>query len=309
MNNKVLALFLIFSLLFVAAQCGTTTPKDTATTFIGGSNGVEIAFKETAPIAEFQQTDSVPLTVVLKNKGESDLITGAAKVKLFWVNLDSFSIATNTYKGTSGPLKKVSSISPEGSEQEVNFENIKYKLQIPGNEVNYALKAKVCYPYETDTFASLCIRSKLLEKEVGCTLDEGKNAERIKTGDVSSAPIQVTSLTEKTRGSDQVQFAIKIENKGTGKVYTANSDCEALDKDTIKKLDSENKISYEITNPAGVKCGSSETNKGDITLVNNAYTLNCWKTVDSVYEDKLNLKLNYVYISDTTKNIKIFKTI
>lgn len=305
MNKKLLALFLIVSLFFMAAQCGTTTKKESTGTFTGGSKGIEISFKDTAPVSEFQQSDSVPITIVLKNSGEFDLGIGTAKAKIFGVNLDNFGIATKTYKGSTGPLKGVSAINPEGSQQEINFGNMKYKIEIPGNEVKYPLKAKVCYPYETKTFSTVCMRSKSLESETGCSLDK----EKIVSGDVSSGPIQVTSLMEETRGSEQVKFSIKIENKGSGEVYSANSDCETLDKDTIKKLDNKNKINYEIINPQGVKCGSSESNKGEITLVNNVYTLTCWKTVDSVIEDKLNIKLDYVYISETTKEIKVYKTI
>lgn len=304
MSKKLLALFLIVSLTFMAAAC-TTQTKESTGTFIGGAKGIDISFKETAPVSEFQQSDSVPVTIILKNTGEYDLGTGVAKVKIFGVNLDNFGIITKTYKSASGPLKGVSSINPEGSMQEVKFENMKYKIDIPGNEVTYPLKAKVCYPYETKTFSTVCMRSKSLESETGCSLDK----EKIVSGDVSAAPVQVTSLMEETRGSDQVKFTIKIENKGSGEVYAANSDCEAMDKDSIKKLDNKNKISYEIVNPQGVKCGSSESNKGEITLVSNIYTLTCWKTVDSVIEDKLNIKLNYIYISETTKDIKIYKTI
>lgn len=310
MNKQIIALFLICSLLFISAECSSTAKRPTTSGgFISGTQGVTIAFKETAPVSEFQQKDNVGVTLILKNLGESDLAAGSAKVKLFGVNLDNFGITTKTYKGTSLPLRAVSNLNPEGSEQEVSFGNINYKLDIPSENVVYTLQAKVCYPYETKTFVNVCMRSKSLEKEVGCSLAEGKSGERIVAGDVSAAPIQVTSITEETRASDQVKFAIKIENKGNGKVYATNSDCESLDKDPIKKLDNENKIAYEIVNPTGVKCGSSETNKGEVTLVNNVYTLNCWKTIDSVYEDKLNIKLNYVYISDVSKDIKIFKTL
>ncbi|MDD5650350.1 MAG: hypothetical protein PHF86_08040 [Candidatus Nanoarchaeia archaeon] len=309
MDKKFIVLLLICSILFIGASCQTGTNTNTQGVFISGIKGIDISFKETAPVSEFQQKDSVPVVLILKNLGGYDLGAGSAKAKLFGVNLDNFGITTKTYKGTSLPLKGVSTLNPEGSEQEVNFGNMNYKLEVPGESVPYTFKAKVCYPYETKTYVNVCMRSKELEKEVGCALAEGKNGERIKSGDVSAGPIQVTSITEETRGNNQVKFAIKIENKGNGKVYAINSDCETMDKDTIKKLDSENKITYEITNPVGIQCGSAETNKGEVTLVNNVYTLNCWKTIDSVYEDKLNIKLDYVYISDTSKDIKIFKTL
>lgn len=311
MDKKNLALVLVFSIMFMAAQCGTTQQTTKGGTFIGGTDGVKISFKSTM-VSEFQQSDSVPVNIVLTNKGENDLGIGEAKVKLFGVDLANFGLSgAKTYKGTSGALKKVSSINPEGSEQEINFGSMKYIQQVVGNDISYTLRAKVCYPYKTYVFSGVCMTSKALET-VGtgtCSL----TGEKIAKGDVSSAPIQITSITEETRGSDQIKFNIKIENKGDGNVYSATSNCNDLE-DTIKALDNKNKVTYEIIAPSDIKCGSAEASKGEFTLVADSkgatsYTLTCWKSVSDVYEDKLNIQLSYIYISETTKQIKIYKTL
>lgn len=307
MNKKAVALFLALSLLFIAAACGQTEKK-AGGTFSGGSDGILISFKETAPVSEFQQKDSVPVTATLKNKGEFDLNSGEAKAKLFGLNLDNFGLSTaKTYKGSTGALKGVSSINPEGSEQEIGFGDLKYKLDMSGNEISYTLKAKVCYPYQTKTLTQVCMRSKQLETVDTTTCSLGK--EKIVSGDVSSAPVQITSIMEETRGSDQVKFSVKIENKGGGKIYALGSNCDELDKDVIKAQDKENKVTYEVANPTDIKCGSSESSRGEVTLANNQYTLTCWKTLSDVHVDTLNIKLSYVYVSETSKAIKIFKTL
>lgn len=318
MDKKILASLLVFSIMFIAAQCGTTQPTNTGGTFSGGTNGVKVSFKDTM-VSEFQQSDSVPVNVVLTNKGENGLNAGDAKVKLFGLNLVNFGLTSaGLYKGTSGELKGVSSINPEGSEQEVSFGNMKYNQQVLGNDVTFSLatnnplRAKVCYPYKTNSLSNVCIKSEALGRAVtgSCSLD----GEKLAKGDVSSAPIQITSITEKTRGSDQVQFNIKIENKGDGDVYSINSNCEELDKDSIKALDNKNKITYEIVAPINVKCGSAEASKGEITLIAGdkgatSYTLTCWEKVTDIYSDQLSIKLSYMYISQTTKDIKIYKTL
>lgn len=321
MDKRILALIIVISIMFMAAQCGTTQPTNTGGTFSGGTNGVKISFKDTM-VSEFQQSDSVPVTVVLINKGENSLNAGDAKVKLFGLNLANFGLTSaGLYKGTSDALKGVSSINPEGSEQDVSFGNMKYNQQIPGEYITFSqsnsnpnpLRAKVCYPYKTNVLSNVCIRSEALGRaaETGsCSLD----GEKVVKGDVSSAPIQITSITEKTRGSDQVQFNIKIENKGDGDVYSVNSNCEELDKDSIKALDNKNKITYEIVAPTDVKCGSAEASRGEFTLIAGdkgatSYTLTCWKKVTDIYSDQLSVKLSYVYISQTTKDIKIYKTL
>lgn len=312
MNKKILALVLVFSIMFMAAECGKTQTKVTGGTFISGTDGVKISFKDTM-VSEFQQSDSVPVNIILQNKGENDLIAGEAKVKLFGVDLANFGLSSaKSYKGTSGALKKVSSINPEGSEQEVNFGNMKYAQQVVGSDISYTLRAKVCYPYKTEVLAGVCMTSKEFEKvETGiCSLA----GEKIVKGDVSSAPVQITSITQETRGSEQVKFSVKIENKGDGNIYSITSNCDELDKDSIKALDKKNKVTYEVLAPRDVKCGSAEASKGEITLVAGekgatSYTLTCWKNVDDVYEDKLNIRLSYIYISETTKEIKIYKTL
>ena len=312
MDKKILALVLVFSIMFMGAQCSTTQQTNTGGTFIGGTEGIKISFKDTM-VSEFQQSDSVPVNVVLNNKGENDLGIGDAKVKLFGVDLSNFGLTSaGTYKGTSGLLKKVSSINPEGSEQEINFGDMKYAQQVVGNDISYTLRAKVCYPYKTNALSGVCMTSQALSK-VGtniCSL----SGEKVAKGDVSSAPIQITSITEETRGSDQVKFNIKIENKGDGEVYSVTSNCDGLDKDSIKALDNKNKISYNIVAPTDIKCGSDETSRGEITLVADSkgatsYTLTCWKPVSDVYEDKLNIQLSYIYVSQSTKAIKIYKTL
>jgi len=312
MNKKVLALMIVFSIMFIAVQCGKTQTKTTGGTFISGTDGVKISFKDTM-VSEFQQSDSVPVNVILQNKGENDLIAGEAKVKLFGVDLANFGLSSaKSYKGTTGALKGISSINPEGSEQEVNFGNMKYAQQVVGSDISYTLRAKVCYPYKTNALSGVCMTSKEFEKvETGiCSL----SGEKITKGDVSSAPVQITSITEETRGSEQVKFNIKIENKGDGNIYSITSNCDELDKDSIKALDKKNKVSYEVLAPTNVKCGSAEASKGEITLVAgdkgaSSYTLTCWKTVDDIYEDKLNIRISYIYISETSKQIRIYKTL
>src|SRR3989338_9079916 len=88
-------LYLIFVsalLLLVGCQNGDKQPVKTGT-FFGGTDGVSISFVEIFPPTKIDQNDVIPVKVLLENKGEYDLVTGAAKAKIFGVPLQNFGLS------------------------------------------------------------------------------------------------------------------------------------------------------------------------------------------------------------------------
>jgi len=177
------------------------------------------------------------------------------------------------------------------------------------NSEDFTFRARVCYPYQTRVLSNVCIASALaLESnaDVACNIE----GEKIKSGDVSAGPIQVTSVTEETRGSDQIRFDLKIENKDTGEVFNPAITCEELENDVVK-LSNENKVKIEIINPLGISCDFKDkepSNEGVVELKMGKAELSCWMDVnDEPYVDKLNLKLDYVYRDDTLTSVRIFE--
>lgn len=306
MNKKLVIGILLIIVMFTSAECGKK--QDTsAGAFLGGTNGVVMSFKETAPTDAFQVDDTVPVKVVLENKGEYNLNPGDAKVRIFGINPTNFNLEeASKYVSLKSSLKGADKeFFPEGGVQELDLGEIKYKLDVLGQE-NHVLRARLCYPYQTNGIVNICVKSSLLEEtEEGiCSID----GEKIVSGDISSGPVQVTSITEETRGRNQVKVNIKLENKGGGKIYSINDDCQDLEENSIKKIDSENKVIVKVLEPDKIKCGPEESSEVEVTLRDGQYTLTCWKDVDNAYETKLKLELDYLYVSEISKELTIYSS-
>lgn len=299
-------ILIFLSLLLVLSGCSQQNTTKTGA-FLGGTNGVSIELVNLAPPSQFSQNDSVKIKVLLKNNGETKVATGNAKARIFGVELSNFGL-TQGYRSTLGPLEGQGEFTKEGGQQEIDFGNIKYKLPIINSDV-FTLRARLCYPYQTKASVDVCITSSL-SQESGVQICD-VTGEKIGAGSVSGAPIQITSITEQTRSSDQVRFDIIIENKGKGEVYPVTSRCEDLD-DEIKRVEVKNKLNVKVNSPVGVLCSfrSGEPSaEGVVTLDSTGKeTLSCWKNVDETVEDKLSLTLNYVYRDQATKQVTIYQS-
>ncbi len=314
MNRGVLmkyySLFLALVLIIIlsgASGCQTTTTTPKTGTFIGGTDGVSVSFVNLAPPSSFTQTDSARLKVLLTNKGETPIQTGNAKVRIFGITVANFGL-TDAYKSTLGPLEAEGEFTATGGEQEIDFGQIHYTPDII-NQETFTIRARLCYPYQTIAKTDVCIQSLITQESQGeiCTLTD----EKVVEGSVSAAPIQITSILEQTRGNDQVRFDIKIENKGTGELFSIEDKCEDLDDDFIR-FDSKNKIKVKIRSPIDVKCGfrtGEPSSEGVVTLDETGVaTLSCWKNVDEPVVDKLDIQLDYLYRDQVTKDITIFQS-
>lgn len=304
MKKSYIFAILVIPLLFLAG-C-TKEEKGKVGTFFGGIDGVSIEFEQLAPPSKFEQDDSVSIRTVLKNKGEFDLQSGKAKARIFGINLNTFGL-TDQYKGTSGPLRGRGEFSEQGGEQIVDFGNARYNQPVI-NSQDFTIRAKVCYPYQTKGLVNVCI-TPLIAKESDksvCSIEEQK----IKKGDISSGPVQVTSVTEEIRGSDQVRFNIEIQNQGKGDVFMPEIECEKLE-EAAARISNKDKVEVQILNPADVQCdfrASDLSNKGVVELVNGKQVVSCFTTARDSYEDKLNIRLNYVYLDETSVPVTIFES-
>ena len=295
----------LLTLLLIFSGCAKKDNGEKTTPFYGGTGGVSVEFKKIAPPDKFNQGEEVPVVVSLKNSGEYDIVTGNAKAEIYGINLELFNLAKG-YKGTNGILRGKGEFNTEGGEREISFGNLKYNEDVI-NSRDFTIRARVCYPYQTKTDIPVCIKSSLSEEagESVCSVE----GEKVTPGMVSSAPVQAVSITEKTRGSDQVRFDLKIENKGTGKVYSSDTTCEELS-DEGTQQNKADKIFLEVTNPLGVNCGfrsGEDSNKGFIELDNNIETISCWMDTEDTYTDTLRLTLSYLYTDTTSKQVTIFE--
>src|SRR3989344_7074481 len=220
-TQSIIVTLLLASLILFGGQCAQKE-KAAEGPFFGGNKGIDLSFVSGAPPSEFSQGESVPLKLRLLNSGETIVKAGEAKVKVFGIYTPSFGIS-DQYRATQGDLLGMSPLIKEGGEQEVELDNIRYTLPVANFE-DFDLRSKVCYPYKTRSQVKICMGS-LLEQERGGEQVCALTGEKLKTGSVSAAPVQITSITQEPYSTNQVLFKVTIENKGKGEVYNIDSTC------------------------------------------------------------------------------------
>lgn len=290
-----------FLLLLVVAGCESNDKPVDTLRFRGDPEGISLSFASAKPLTEFNIGDSVPVEVILRNGGEHDIAVGDAKVKLGGINLATFDLPAG-YEPTNGPLRGLSQLVSDPGEQRISFGEMKYKGDILSGSSPFRVNANVCYPYQTNVETSICVSSSSFVETGGNSVCDVEG-EKIVSGDVSSAPVQVTSLTEKHFGSDKIKITIDVKNVGTGKVYSPTAECDSLGDEGIIAID---------LFPNDIQCFdfiSGEPNDhGEIRLTDGSKTLDCRRTVASGdnFEDKLLIRLNYIYTNSVSKDFTIF---
>lgn len=307
-GSKFMIIGMLLVLVIFAAGCGPTTDvSGRQGIFFGGSDGVSIEFVDASPPSQINQGQVVPVKVLLRNQGETDLAAGVAKVKLFGINLDDYGLSDKYFSSIS-ELKGKDDLNPEGRQQEVSLGTLQYNKEVINTEPA-RLRAKVCYPYQTLVKADVCLKSASAREsgsgEGICDIAGNK----ITSGSVSSAPIQVISLTEKEWGNNQLRFEIIIQNNKGGDVYSREISCEDIE-DSSKKMNNKNKLKLEISSPNNVICSfnDAESNEGIVKLDDSGKaTLLCEKTVSDVYEQKMDITLDYLYVDSIKKDLTIYE--
>ncbi len=221
--NQYLLINLIISIFAIAACTPTDQqePKSGKSPFIGGQKGIVAEFREfgildKADIEEIFSSESFPIEVVLKNKGEQDVEPGDVRVSLSGINLADFSGIPNRELQNSDKIEKVSDVNEEGDEEVLDFtpgdDNARYQPKILGNSVDITVVGNVVYHYKTfATVTKVCFKGDLKDKTF-CEVDEEK------TVFSSSAPIQVRGVRERPSGTGLISLEFEVENVGQGRV-------------------------------------------------------------------------------------------
>lgn len=303
--SKYSFLVLIIAILIIGG-CNSNKNKSVGQ-YLSGIDGIKISFSPAAPTSSFNQGDSVPVKVVLTNEGESEVAAAKAQVKIFGIPHSTFGIS-DQYKPTSGSLLPKSFDRSQGGEQNVDMGSMSYNLDVVNFE-KFDLQANVCYDYYTKADINVCITSVDIQQSTatqGCTVASGNTIERISKGDVSSAPVQITSLKEDLRGSNEILLTLLLENKGTGKIYKIDNECSDLDKP--ESLDLVDMVKLDVPTTFSCALIDSNSNSGYVRLKGGKATVNCRRTVTEAngFTEKFKATLSYKYISTTSKVITIY---
>jgi len=300
--KQFLLISLSITLLLFMGACEKTPTQQGP--YIGGITGVSVEFMTSAPPSQFSQGESVPVTVIVKNQGEENIIKGNTQVRIYGIKPENFGLSSK-YVGTPGDLLGKGSTA-EGGNQRIDFGSMKYNIDVVNSE-DFTMRARVCYPYKTRGKIDICVKS-VVAQESGdsvCALA----GEKVTKGSVSSGPVQITSVKETTRASSEVRFDITIENKGPGEVFTPEMQCEDYENDDFR-LSKKDFVGVKITNPVGVKCSfidGVEDSEGQINLLLGKDILTCWVNAEEAYQDKLDIALSYYYFDKAAKSVTIFE--
>ena len=326
MRKYALGVLILFVVLLVNGQEGcqrTGGEGDLGTgPYVGGNDGLNIEFLDDAPpLGGNFQGDPIPIEVELINNGEQEVPNGAATVSLIG------SIVGGAFVDSATVPKPITSASATNSGE---FDKIRDSGDVPdsvfvslgsaalsdsepiGPSWSPNIRAQVCYPYATYVqIDDLCIPGE--RRETGSTECEVDNAENlVSKGDVSAAPLQVSSLIE-SRTGDGIRVKLDIENQGGGTVVTTSRLCSATTAVTLAERDL-----VHVSVPTGYNCvfkdgatgdGTTPMNAGTVELRNDKGRLRCTKTLGSTagrsYLDRFTATLTYNYIEETAKTILI----
>lgn len=312
MKKELFVMSLIFLLLIVGAQQGCERePTGKENPFVGGTDGILIDFVEGAPPPEvFDQGHPFEIVVRLKNKGEADVKKYEGRVDISGISKQDFGgIYTLPFpEDLSGTYKNPEGDVVDGTTTYLTFRTFKHTRALPGN-VQFTVRADVCYKYGTKAVTRLCIREEILEygEEAVCEVDEEKIIYS------SGSPIQITGFKQSVGGKNKLSFTFRISHKGVGAIYSPKGKlCET---DLAKR--NEVRVVVE-TKMSGIRCDTlreSDVKKGRVegyvTLYEESASVTCTQPIPSeeaakAYEKPItiNLEFDYKHHIDTPLLVK-----
>ncbi len=319
LNNSRRFLFvslLVIALLALSAcEGGSKTKgrssKDVQGIFLGGSEGVTLSFEENSPPATIfaSSGQSFDIGVVLKNNGESAIAANQAKVKISGLNPSDLDLK-NPVLSISEEIGKREKTA-EGSEITppdvyARFPGLQYKVALPqGASKDVDLRAELCYPYETNVVAELCV----LENPLGPNPEDKvcNFQETVPTAN-SGSPLRVSQIKENGR-NDEIQFVFTLAHDSAGDegkiLYKDGTDCFSDDTATVQRARNLVRVAVDTLGKLqGLKCaGFTETvsdTAGYFKLPNDGKpsSLVCKfpvKNVNTDFSEFININLKYQY--------------
>ena len=310
MRKYFLVVLLLAVTLMISGQQGCTTGGSDNVgegPYVGGNDGLEIIFLNDAPpLSGNFQGDPVPLEVELINHGETEIASGVAVVNLIGTVMGGAFTLTNTagQQSNVGLIDRIRDSADVPDSDFVNLGTATLKDSEPiGPSWSPNIRAQVCYPYSTSLqIDDLCIPGERSETgTVECEIDSAENL--VDKGDVSGAPVTVTSLVEGRTGTG-VRVTLDIENVGGGTVV--NAPCSDATNVAL-----ENRDSVTVAVPSGYSClfsdGTSGTT-GTVKLRSNKGRLRCTNDIGGTgrsYTDRFTATLTYNYVEETGKTVLI----
>jgi len=291
--------FILVTALFLTGceQAEETTVLDGP--YVGGSEGLKFSFQEYEPpqtVLDDSQEDFF-ITLVVKNMGEYTIPEEGIIASLSGIDANAFGL--NSLSTVSEiPVTGVANDQGyfiEGGEELLEFDEAEYVNDVAAS-FDVTLRADVCYEYETEALAHLCLKENVVKKSIEDVCETNNPELGVYN---SGAPIQVSGLRQKAVGANRVQIVFTVQNVGGGLVYlpeTFTESCKGMD-DNIDKL------KVTLRNPQDnfeAECSAfGKSDSGELRLVNGRKEITC--NIDTTdlqevsYQDLLIIDLKYMY--------------
>ena len=308
MKKRILIIFILaLMLLIVGCAKEAETPSGP---FVGGDKGLELGFVSGEPpesVFDNNQED-FDITVKVQNAGEYDIPANKVIASLSGISAVDFSISDpnvilkNPLEGSS----KMNSDVIKGDEDELRFENAKYKHDLVA-DFSTSVRMDVCYSYQTTATTKACLKKKATQRDVDDACQVNNDNVRI---DNSGAPVQITGVKEKSAGTNDVQLTFTIENKGSGITYPPDT----FSNTCVRKQDKEDRLNVEVktgSNRHSVKCSQlNNGNKGEVKLSENKRPIRCEISTSSApeggaFEEPINIIVSYFYKNAITTPLDV----
>lgn len=309
--RTIVLIVLVCCALFMAgceAEDGTTTlPEDQ---FIGGTEGLIIAFEENSPPAEVYDGGATEFDVVIKleNKGESLVEKDNVHVKLSGIHPSDFGKSeTDFVLNAPDDLVEVqrdpSGRVLDGMPTFVEFTGLSHDERIAGAALSFPLRADVCYLYTTLAGLKLCVRENLQQPIPGGLCDVAGQ----RTFANSGAPLQISNVAQQARARNKVGFTFDITHAGVGTFYEKGSDCDQTDRKKSKRVFVRVESGIPGLTCTGLVPGGDGAAEGSVQLFDEKRTISCTQEFSSLgdYELPVSIELTYDYLQSIQTSVLV----
>ncbi|MEK6903433.1 MAG: hypothetical protein AABW64_02190 [Nanoarchaeota archaeon] len=285
----------------------TTQPGDS---FIGGVKGIDVAFASDEPpqvVLDNNQQEFF-LTLLLRNEGEFTVPTGQLIASLSGVQKQAFGLQSLTVTNTlpiAGAQKQVTGGNLPGATEQVEFGKAQYTIDIPA-DFTTTLRADICYTYQTQALANICLKKDVLRKDLDDVCDVKVPNLPIEN---SGGPFQVVQAHEDTVGKNKIKFNFKVKNSGIGAIYEPGSFTNLC----AGQEDKRDKVKITLTSPENafqIQCSQlGNTHTGVVRLVNGEKDISC--TIDTTnlqditFQGLVIVTMDYMYRSGVIKQLVV----
>ena len=314
-------LFVTFiALLLLVSSCqdfgGFGFGKDKSpqqSTFVGGTKGISIAFSEDQPPTAIldDNQEELFIALLLKNGGEYTIPVGGLIGSLSGIKQKDFSINSFNKKNDFeiyGTVKEGDIVIP-GAEELLEFGNAAYKVDLPG-DIDFQLRADVCYDYQTQAVTKICLKENVLKKGFADVCEINNPSLQFEN---SGGPVQITDVRESTVGSSKVKVTFKVVNKDVGAVFLPHTFSDACSGHESDK----DKVKVSVFNPAknfDIACNQlGGSASGSVKLINKEKDISCTIETGSFqeasFQDVLIVQLDYQYRQAVTTPLRVINSL